>query len=179
MSILQNPEIEAHIQTLRKLSFTIDLRDLTLGDKKSLSQSIYVTERRLLTLESTHLDFYTTSSSLHYAMTVSALLYLQMMIREIPSMCKVHERLVTKLDDFLAHRKQTHSNSHHPEDIDIILWVRFVQAAASPTRERCLALVEQKVSREILRERLRKVLWRNKLCDQTYERIWRERPQCT
>jgi len=177
MLLTNNPEIASILHTLRKLSSVVDEPNISVTRKRSMSQSLYITERLILILEPTliHLEneIHLLESNILHAFVVAALLYLQIVFRELPPMTKVHERLVSKLDGLLANNEILQVNYSDSDYYIILSWVAFVRAAASPTKERCLAILWQSIPRWKIKESLRQIAYRDKICDKAFERIRR------
>jgi len=181
------------LQTLQTISVTIDNPDLTVQDKKLLNEALYHTEYRLLSLElgqsnlAAETKIATSSQDimlleLSHAFTIAALLYLQIVIRELPTMSKVYHRLASILDGFGREYDGLwdEDNSLETGYMDVALWIMFMRTVATPGREKEVwngkmeDLGEKERGIDWLRERLTRVAWRERICEGLLEGVWRE-----
>lgn len=102
-----SPEFETNeiLYTLQTMSNAIELPEISLGDKKAISDVVNHTEYQLLSMDHAQTDpddcQRIPMSPLSYAFTIAALLYLEIVIREHPYISKVHHRLASKIHIFL------------------------------------------------------------------------------
>jgi hypothetical protein len=174
--------------TLRYMSHAIDLPNLAVGDKKVISETLYNAEYHLLSIiQSIELSNKTSNhkskpNGLNYAAVIASLLYLQLAIRQLPSPSKVHNRLVSEMEIPISRYLSTNPGlqSETPYARDIWLWIMFIKAAASNfhinDRRDTLRVGKGELGdevKEVLRERLKKVAWREKVCGSLLDAVWR------
>jgi hypothetical protein len=169
-----DPETSDTFQFIYVISSSMDTPNLLLSSKKILSEALYTAEHRLLSLEQ---NSFSSSkprnqiSSLAHAFAVAALLYLQIVIREIPVTSKVHHRLVSKLHVFREEYNVEWVDYNGSAYENVLLWVMFVGTMASLGDERwdgfCLG-----TTKEDVREKLRSIAWRDRKCDPILDQIW-------
>ncbi|KAE8453682.1 hypothetical protein EG329_009193 [Mollisiaceae sp. DMI_Dod_QoI] len=184
-----SPSTTSILQRLRYMSSTIDLPKISFEDKKSIVDALYDTEYTILT--SPHLSQFqspenfqpnqefdspppmnidtqnqTTHQLLTAAFHIASLLYLHLMLRELPNPALLHRRLLGHLitlvnsisielslsslsppipleniDPALHPQLSTETPRLNQEELDILLWVVFVSVAASSDRESRISFV--------------------------------------
>lgn len=180
------PDFETHevLDTLQTISFVMGVPTLSQADKKAVSKAVYNIEHKLLSMEWAQRDLYAYHESqlspLSYAFTLAALLYLEVMIREHPYISKVHSRISFKLQTLLSESNSSWYGSGSLPYRDVLLWIMFVKVVTSPpdVRDLCIAFPDnaeiEETMKESLRGRLKRIAWRDKICDYHLDRIWRE-----
>jgi hypothetical protein len=155
--------------------------DLSLAERKIVSQVIYLTNHRLL-MEISDVNYSQAPGfELYQAFLVASALYLNLMIREIPRRARVHYPLMEKLRILM--------NNNFPgklikgSALKCIIWIVFMGAAANPPAEsgnyfiNLLALISENLGiREEhgLKNRLREVVWIDNICDGYLSSVWAE-----
>jgi hypothetical protein len=120
-------------------------------------------------------------SSLYKAFWVAAILYLHLIIREIPRMARIHLPLTKRLQ--LSVKRAFSTQVIEGQTLGFVIWVIFLGAAASPPGE-CsdyfINLLSQ-ISKTLgiqdenqLRNRLRELVWFDDICDQYLATVWVE-----
>lgn len=180
------PDFESNeiLDTLQTISFVMDIPTLSLGDKKAISNAVYNTEHKLLSIEHAQGNPYGYQemriSPLSYMFTLAALLYLEFIIREHPYVSKVHYRLTSKLHTFLGENSPSWYGFGSLPYRDILLWIMFVKVATSPPNPRRESftihefpgnLDMEEGTKEVLRGRLKRIAWRERICDYHLDRI--------
>ena len=183
------PDFETNgiLDTLQTISFVMEIPKISLEDKKAISDAVYNTEHKLLSVEYAYgeSNVYqgTRVSPLSYAFTLAALLYLEVIIREHPFISKVHNRLKSKLHEFLADNDLSWYGFGSLSYRDIVLWIMFVKLVTSPPDFRrdnpamnqfSEHLEMEECTQQGLRGRLKRIAWRDRICDYHLDRIWRE-----
>lgn len=180
------PEFETNevLDTIQTISYVMEIPNISLMDKKMISGAVYNIQHKLLSIEHAQNNPYayqeTRISPLSYAFTLAALLYLEVIIREHPFISKVHNRLTSKLHDFLIGSNSDFYRFGSLPYQDVLLWIMFVKVVTSPSRDNStmsylsenLKIVES--TREAVRGRLKRIAWRDRICNYHLDRIWRE-----
>jgi len=173
------------LQTLQHMSHWIDVPGPGLKDKQELSIVLYQTEHLLLS------NIYEQARSLEYnsvrisllseAFSTSALLYLHLFIREMPSTSKIHHRLLFRLQFIL--QEMTSYDLGRLENRDVLLWIMFVAISASSSHPIRQYFIETQVTIELdvqyqniymIRERLKGIVWRKRVCEDYLTKIWKD-----
>jgi hypothetical protein len=182
------PDFETNqiLDALQTVSSIMDIPNVSLADKKAISKAVYNTEHKLLSMEyaqggpSAHQE--TQISPISYAFTLAAVLYLEVIIREHPCISKVHFRLTTKLHTFLSKSNPSWYRFESLPYRDILLWIMFVILVASPpdmrrdnstTLQYSENLDIEESTKEVLRRRLKRIAWRERICGHHLDRIWK------
>ncbi|KUJ20657.1 uncharacterized protein LY89DRAFT_716012, partial [Mollisia scopiformis] len=162
-TVFNDPTTTSIFQTLRYISSTIDVPNLSSQDKKSISDALYHTEYKILTSpQLSHFQDFdspapteikTTPQKLTAAFHIASHLYLHLMMRELPNPALLHRRFLSQLSRLVNDISTQISVSSpislsnldpalHPEtpsfskeELDVMLWVVFVGVAASSDRE--------------------------------------------
>lgn len=163
----------------------MDLPNISVEEKRSISDVIYDSEIHVLRNEKESFQFYANGlfsvSSLSEAFSVAALLYLQIVIREVPGISKVYDSRIAELLIFL--KATSWSDFIDDTSHDVLLWILFVTSlASSPDLMRAyfsmaqgsVDLKAELPTKDILRQRLKRVVWREKSCEDHLTRIWKE-----
>jgi hypothetical protein len=184
-TIFLDGETTELLQTLQYMSYVIDIPHNSFRDKKELSVALYQTEYHLLSTEHEREEspeyLSTQTSPLSQAFSIAAFLYLQLVIRELPTMSKVHHRLVSRLQRLLEDTMWDEFRGL--PYLDVLLWIVFIASTASsslPMREYFISIQTaidpeiQYQTKDVLRERLKRIVWRNRVCDGLLNWIWNE-----
>jgi hypothetical protein len=170
------------LETLQQISIAkANAANLSLAERKIVSQVIYLTNHRLLMEISDVNHNQAPGFEFCQAFLVASTLYLNLMIREIPRRARVHYPLTEKLQIIM--------NNNFPGKVieglalEVIMWIIFIGAAANPPEERgnyfinLLALISENLGiREEhgLKNRLREVVWIDDICDGYLSNVWAE-----
>jgi hypothetical protein len=179
------PDFESNeiLDAIQTISYVMEIPNISLGDKKAISNAVYNTEHKLLSMEYAQRDNQTRISPLSYAFTLAALLYLEVIIREHSFISKVHSRLSYKLHELLSEINASWHGFGSLPYRDILLWVMFVKVITSPPdhmRDKSTTiqfsenLEMEESTKEVLRGRLKRISWRDRICESHLDRIWRE-----
>jgi hypothetical protein len=153
--------------------------ELSLEERKTISHVIYLLNHRLLMglPKSNSCE----ASSLYKAFSVAAILYLHLIIREIPRMARIHLPLTKRLQ--LSVKRAFSTQIIEGEILGFVVWMIFLGAAASPPGEssdyfiNLLALVSKTLGiqdEHQLRNRLRELVWFDDICDRYLAIVWAE-----
>lgn len=177
-----SPETSDIFQSIQIISSSIDTPDLSLSSKKRLSETFYKVEHRLLFLEQSNYssqEAKSMASPLYQAFIIAALLYLQIVIREIPAMSKVNHSLISKIQVFLT--SVIWNNYDEAPYEDMLLWVILVANMSSPRDklwdgfwlvQKENGLDWERTPKESVRKRMESIAWRNRICDPFLDKIW-------
>jgi hypothetical protein len=162
---------------VQHISYSIDVSNLSLDDKKAICDALYATEYQILGLEHTREGG--EMSTLSQAFTIASLLYLHLVLREFPSLSKVHDRLLTRLLILLRSISWDEVEGLEASR-DVLVWTAFVAAAAStpghPAKEYFFLVAKATGSdKSIMIKRFKRVAWRSRICENLLERVWNER----
>ena len=181
-SIFPDEESAKLLETLQYMSYAIDIPNISTRDKKEISVALYQTEYHLLSVEYEKASSQESLTSLpSEVFSIASCLYLQLVIRELPTMSKVHHRLLYRLQYLLE--DTAWDEFEGPHYLDVLLWIFFIASTASssrPTREYFLSLQGaidpgiQFQTKDVLRERLKRMVWRDRVCDGLLNTIWNE-----
>jgi hypothetical protein len=161
------------LETLRQISVAKEnASELTLGERQTVSHAIYLVNHRLLTEISDIVSSESSSLALYQAFWVAAVLYLYLMIREIPRGARIFSPLTEKLRRLLKHRL-TGQPIEGPA-LELAIWIVFLGATASPAEGgdnyfiQLLAFILEHLGlqeEDELRERLKKIIWVDDICN--------------
>jgi hypothetical protein len=185
--IFDEPESISLLQTLRNMNYAIDLPNLTLPDKKAIVDALYNTETLILRSEHNEVPFSLSknrqgaeTATLARAFHLCTLLHLHLTIRLLPAQCSpLHSRLLSKLLALLS--SISADELQHPHALDILLWCVFVGTATARDRSTRIELIMfmwgiepglEWAGKEGARERLRRVVWREDVCEAALRLIW-------
>jgi hypothetical protein len=150
--------------------------ELSLEERMTVSQVIYLVNYRLV------LKFNSCeASSLYKAFWVAAILYLHLIIREVPRRARIHLPLTENLQ--LSVKRAISSQIIEGQILGFVLWIIFLGAAASPSGEssdyfiNLLAQISKNLGirdEDQLRNRLREVVWFDDICDRYLAIVWVE-----
>jgi hypothetical protein len=167
-------------ETLQQISAAkAKASELSLEERKSVSQVIYLVNHRLV-LDLPKFNS-CKASSLYKAFWVAAILYLDLIIREIPRRARIHLPLTEKLQ--LSVKRAFSSQVIEGQILGFVVWTIFLGAAASPPGEssdyfiNLLALISKNLGiqdEDQLRNRLREVVWFGDICDRYLAIVWVE-----
>jgi hypothetical protein len=168
------------LETLQQISIAKDnTTKLTLNERKTVSHVIYLINHRLLMELSSGNDNRSSSSHLYLAFRVAAVLYLHLMIREIPSNAQLHYPLTKKLRVLIGNKFSGRLVESAVSKYAI--WVIFLGAVATPPEESdnyfadLLSIILENLGIEEesgLRRRLRDVVWIGDICDGLLSMVW-------
>jgi hypothetical protein len=160
------------LETLRQISVAKEnASELILGERQTVSHAIYLVNHRLLTEISDIGSSESSSLALYQAFWVAAVLYLYLMIREIPRGASIFFPLTEKLRGLLKHRL-TGQPIEGPA-LELAMWIVFLGATASPAEGdnyfiQLLAFILEHLGlqeEDELRERLKKIIWVDDICN--------------
>ncbi|RDW62511.1 hypothetical protein BP5796_10813 [Coleophoma crateriformis] len=169
-------------KTLQQISAAkTNMSELTLESRRITSHAIYLVNHRLVSIFAGANRSEDPSHDLYAAFGASCLLYLYLMVREIPRRagihCPIRQLLRTLLYDIFTIHPITHPM------LQVVAWMGFLGVAASPPEEGdtyfidllVLASVYLKVKDEKdLRSRLQDILWIDDICDRYLAIVWAE-----
>jgi hypothetical protein len=189
------------LQTLRQISHIISLPNMTPYQKHSTASTVTNTEYLILSNTIPFTAYISPLSILSQAFTLASLLYLHLTFRLLPSFpnsSKLHHRLISTILSLLSSLSLNQFTS--PESQDLLLWVVFVCSAASGSgflqsqqrktgvelkegirvNARDFVVLMRNVDPGIVRQskgevraRLRRVVWKEGVCDTLHDGIWR------
>lgn len=153
--------------------------ELSLEKRKTISHVIYLVNHRLLM----DLPKFNScgASSLYEAFWVAAILYLHLIIREIPRMARIHLPLTERLR--LSVKRAFATQVIEGQILGFVVWMIFLGAAASPPGEssdyfiNLLALISKTLGiqdKDQLRNRLRELAWFDDISDRYLAIVWAE-----
>ncbi|RDW81854.1 hypothetical protein BP6252_02966 [Coleophoma cylindrospora] len=158
-----------------------NMSELALESRKITSHAIYLVNHRLVSSFADAIPSWDPSHDLYTAFWASSLLYLYLMVREIPRRGGIHwpikQLLRTLLSDTFTIKPITHPM------LQVVAWIGFLGVAASPPEEGdtyfidllVLASVYLKVKDEKdLKSKLQGVLWIDDICDRYLAIVWAE-----
>jgi hypothetical protein len=170
------------LETLQQISIAkANASELTLAERQTASHVIYLVNHRLLMEVSDVHDSEAPGIDFHQAFWVAALLYLHLIVREIPRRARIHHPLVKKLQILI--------NSQFPgrlvegSVLQCAIWIVFLGAAASPPEENgnyfisLLVLISDHLGiteQGGLKKHLREVVWIDDICDRYLSIVWAE-----
>jgi hypothetical protein len=167
-------------ETLQQISAAkAKASELSLEERKTISHVIYLVNHRLLR----DLPKFNSceASSLYKAFWVAAILYLHLIIREIPRMARIHLPLTKRLQ--LSVKRAFSTQVIEGQILGFVVWVIFLGAAASPLGEssdyfiNLLSLISKTLGiqdEDQLRNRLRELVWFDDICDGYLAIVWAE-----
>ena len=168
------------LETLQQISIAkANAAGLTLEERKTVSQVIYLVNHRLLTEVSDINDDVVSGFELCEAFWVAAVLYLHLMIREIPRRARIHYPLTKKLRVII--NSKFSGQLVEGAALEYAIWIIFLGAAASPPEEddsyfiNLLMLISENLGIKEqggLKARLRNVVWIDEICDPYLKVIW-------
>ncbi|OBT94644.1 hypothetical protein VE01_07982 [Pseudogymnoascus verrucosus] len=167
-------------ETLQQISAAkAKASELSLEERKTISHVIYLVNHRLL------MDLAKCNSceasSLYKAFSVAAILYLHLIIREIPRMARIHLPLTERLRLFVKCAFTT--QVIEGQVLGFVVWMIFLGAAASPPGEssdyfiNLLALILETLGiqdKDQLRNQLRELAWFDDISDRYLTIVWAE-----
>lgn len=189
-----SPALLPTLETIRRISSALQSPNLGLADRNAISNRIYRAEHNLLSLHESASNSPSsdanTNTSLSHPIDLSepfrltALLYLRIAVRELPSTAKMHCALVSRVRSVLEEASEAivASFASH-QSAELLAWIAFVGgAAASNVDDRryfvgllaavCGAL--QVTGRAPMQRRLEGVCWRAGVCDGYFAALWKE-----
>lgn len=167
------------LETLQQISIAkVNKAVLTLAERKTVSHVIYLINHRLLMELSSGTDDRPSSSHLYSAFRVAAVLYLHLMIRDIPSNAQLHYALTKKLRVLIGNKFSGRLVESAVSKYAI--WVIFLGAVSSPPETDSyftdlLGIISENLGineESRLRRRLRDVVWIDDTCDRFLSMVW-------
>lgn len=167
-------------ETLQQISAAkAKASELSLEERKTISHVIYLVNHRLLM----DLPEFNSceASSLYKAFWVAAILYLHLIIREIPRMARIHLPLTERLR--LSVKRAFNTQVVEGQILEFVIWMIFLGAAASPLGEssdyfiNLLALISKTLGihdKDQLRNRLKELAWFDDISDRYLAIVWAE-----
>lgn len=173
------------LDLLQSISHAIFLYPKFGGDRAAISNSIYLVEHRLLWLQDTRFKQQHTKNQdqvdISECVSLAALLYLHLAIRELPLKAHRHGQLKEKLFHFLPHDYNMSSAMGSETTLTLLLWTIFISMISATSHERrdilakrlgelsnilCLESCENLISA------LKSVLWSDALCKTKAINLW-------
>jgi hypothetical protein len=186
------------LESLRRITTAITSPDLGLADREAVSNRIYHAEFFLLSDVPSSLPSapnptaFSFGINLDLAFRIAALLYLHIIIREIPYTAKMHHNSISNLASVLEPFAPFMPGLEEPvalgldsqsSQLELLAWMMFIGALAAEERTERSAFVGMLstvcatlfiTTREDLQSRLQRIMWRAGLCDDFLERLWGE-----
>jgi Fungal specific transcription factor domain len=189
-----NHRLASVLESLRRITAAITSPDLGLADREAVSNQIYLAEFFLLSSDvslplpsAISLATFSFGVNLDLSFRITALLYLHIIIREIPPTAKMHHNpisnLASVLESFSPFLPDLGDPDSQSSQLELLAWMMFIGALAAEERaERsvfvgtlstiCATLFI--TTREDLQSRLQRIMWRADLCDGFLEGLWGE-----
>ncbi|KAH7323651.1 hypothetical protein BKA65DRAFT_567473 [Rhexocercosporidium sp. MPI-PUGE-AT-0058] len=187
-SLQSDSETALIVSTLRKISLTIDLPNLTLDDKKIVVSDLYNIQYRLLS----SLNSPSTSGAcdLDYAFRIASLVYLNHFIREQSNRARLHDNLLSRLAAILKSMRWDVEFSGWASDSDskdvqwkkdLLMWIVFVALAASRDDVMRIGFIAAlrtagpeflRLGLDEVKARHRRVAWSESKCSEALDEIW-------
>lgn len=127
------------IDLLRSISNAIFLYPKFGGDRTAISNSIYQVEYKLLWLQETRLTQQHTQNpnqvDISECVSLAALLYLHLAIRELPLNAHRHRRLKEKLFNSLPHDSNLSNAVGSDITLTLLLWAGFISMISATSHE--------------------------------------------
>jgi hypothetical protein len=186
------PEIEPAvfeiINSLHLISAAIASVEAGQVDRRTISNTVYTVEHRLLSLRSDATskddeDKKLGQLDLSRALLLAAHLYLHLAIRDLPGTAKMHLNIMKMLQSVIQPSLSSYLSSTSTLNLTVLLWTLFIGAIAAQHRPdraifvqhlRLVSSVMGISSRTEFEGRLKGVLWLEKFCDAHCGRVWDE-----
>jgi hypothetical protein len=183
-------------EMLRRISRAIT-GSLSPPERLAVSNQIYLLENTLLSspnVSEIHefsdlrieiqqtLDF-GLEADLSEPFRIAALLYIHVILRELPRTARMHRKLVSSLRLNLEERSATRLSSKSQHTLEILAWICFIGgiAASGPLERYYFVTLLNQIcgglninSKAALWEVLRGVLWRDDVCEGYFAGFWEE-----
>ncbi|KAK9366205.1 hypothetical protein V1509DRAFT_630470 [Lipomyces kononenkoae] len=114
------------LMMLRSISNAISAFPDVGGDRVAISNSIYLVEYNLISLQLTHPDQIEDKIDISECVSLAALLYLHLAIRELPSNAHRHHRLIEKLFHSLPHKQDLAKMMAPDPTLTLLFWAFFI-----------------------------------------------------
>ncbi|KAF2490773.1 hypothetical protein BU16DRAFT_585149 [Lophium mytilinum] len=179
-------EVLEIMDSLQSISTAITSFQGTLTERISISNAIYLVERRLIAFKSeVWSTFFEPSAELDLSepLRYAAHLFLHLAVRELPGKAKMHDGLLRRLRNALPEYIDVGEIVASEFSLGLLLWIYFIGAAAS--REEVdraffvVGLVQMKHavgvdSADAFQTSLKSVLWLEGFCRSRSNDLWEE-----
>ncbi|KAF2809470.1 uncharacterized protein BDZ99DRAFT_463264 [Mytilinidion resinicola] len=179
-------EVLEIMDSLDRISAAITSFQGTLPERISISNAIYLVERRLISVKSEAWSTFFEPSAefdLSEPLRYAAHLFLHMAVRELPGKAKMHDGLLRRLRNALPEYLNVAEMVASEFSLGLLLWIYFMGAAASRKRaDRAyfvagLIQVSEAVAVEsagAFEGALKSVLWLDGFCKSRSSALWEE-----
>ncbi|KAH8691240.1 hypothetical protein BGW36DRAFT_387928 [Talaromyces proteolyticus] len=186
LNICEPPEsLLTLLDMLRSISQSISLFPTIGSDRVAISNSIYVVEYKLLSIQHLHLGRQHAKNQIDISECVSlaALLYLHLAVRELPLKAHRHKQLKERLFHSLPHDQNLSSAVGSETDLTLLLWAFFIGMDTTTRQEPQESLIKRmsELSTVLCLEKyedfisaLKTVLWMDQFCEPRAIHLWDE-----
>ncbi|RHZ70716.1 hypothetical protein CDV55_105936 [Aspergillus turcosus] len=129
--LMPSTSVLESLQELRSISRAISATSFDRDQRVAISDSIYVVEHQLLSLQFPHTERCSTRIDPSHSLCLAALIYLHLAIRELPLRAKRYRGLIERLFDSLRHHRDLSTLVSPEMSLCFFLWTFFLGATAS------------------------------------------------